>query len=116
MLISIQGLILVPDPFFGEPGNERLQNTPQGEARSRLYNQSIREGTLKYAILGQIKSPPVEMRSAVVAHFLMRREALIEQVAGWATDPQNSRQHRITMERLLAELEEALGELEGLES
>ena len=45
VLMSIQALILVPDPFFNEPGYERNRGTPEGDRQSRQYNETIREAT-----------------------------------------------------------------------
>ena len=42
MLISIQSLIFVDEPYFNEPGYEGTMHTPQGDAASRAYNQNIR--------------------------------------------------------------------------
>merc|ERR1711871_1215185 len=39
VLMSIQALILVPDPFFNEPGFERNRGTPEGDRQSRHYNE-----------------------------------------------------------------------------
>ncbi len=39
VLISIQSLILVPDPYFNEPGFERTIGTPTGDTESRNYNK-----------------------------------------------------------------------------
>ena len=50
VLVSIQGLILVADPYFNEPGYERLGNTPNGRKQSEAYNVNIRRQTLKFAI------------------------------------------------------------------
>lgn len=38
VLVSIQSLILIPDPYFNEPGYERNRNTPQGSQCSNGYN------------------------------------------------------------------------------
>lgn len=42
MLISIQSLILVPDPYFNEPGYEGTMHTAQGRAASKAYDRNIR--------------------------------------------------------------------------
>ena len=55
VLISIQSLIMVADPYFNEPGYQSSLNTPQGDARSKQYNATIRRGTLHYAVLGQLQ-------------------------------------------------------------
>ena len=39
LLVSIQGLILVPEPYFNEAGYERQKGTQTGEENSRMYNE-----------------------------------------------------------------------------
>jgi len=46
VLLSIQSLILVPQPYFNEPGYERSHNSEQGQRQSRDYNKDVKEGTL----------------------------------------------------------------------
>lgn len=41
VLVSIQALILVPMPYFNEPGYERTMGTPEGDTQNRLYNENI---------------------------------------------------------------------------
>lgn len=48
VLISIQGLILVEEPFFNEPGYER--NRDKSAKASEQYSRNIRKQTLKWAI------------------------------------------------------------------
>jgi len=108
VLMSIQALILVPDPFFNEPGYERNRGTPEGDRQSRSYNEAIREATVKYAMIGHLKSPAAEFRDAILGHFRMRKEPLLEQVRGWATDKGNSSRHATQMATLLSELENAM--------
>lgn len=57
VLVSIQSLILVPEPYFNEPGFERSRGTMIGDLKSRDYNVDIRLATVKWAMLGQIKNP-----------------------------------------------------------
>jgi hypothetical protein len=63
VLISIQSLILVPQPYFNEPGYENTMHTPQGAERSFQYNMvSLRHGLCPSAHLPQHQgwslSPP----------------------------------------------------------
>ena len=37
-MVSIQSMILIPDPMYNEPGYEGMRDTQEGEARSREYN------------------------------------------------------------------------------
>ena len=39
LLVSIQGLILVPEPYYNEAGYERQKGTQIGEENSRMYNE-----------------------------------------------------------------------------
>ena len=55
--MSIQSLILVAEPYFNEPGYERLKGKPQGDQNSNDYNTNIRQACVKWAILEQIKKP-----------------------------------------------------------
>ncbi|KAG5183636.1 ubiquitin-conjugating enzyme/RWD-like protein, partial [Tribonema minus] len=55
VFVSIQSLILVPDPWFNEPGYEHDMGTPKGDAESESYNQTIRAGTLRFAILEPLR-------------------------------------------------------------
>ena len=51
VLLSIQSLILVPDPFFNEPGYEQRHSGAEGKLQSREYNKKITEGTMRYAMI-----------------------------------------------------------------
>jgi Ubiquitin-conjugating enzyme len=103
VLVSIQGLILVPDPYFNEPGWEPSRGTPQGTTASTQYNASIRRHTLQYAIHDPLQlaanaiSATVsaasaaaiypEFAEAVIRHFALQAPALEVQLAAWtATD------------------------------
>jgi hypothetical protein len=57
ILISIQALILVAEPFFNEPGYDGLRGTQEGEEASMSYNATIREATLNEAIFKQMLYP-----------------------------------------------------------
>ena len=57
MLVSIQSLILVPDPYFNEPGYERSRGTPTGQQNSMDYNANIKQATMKWAMLEQMRNP-----------------------------------------------------------
>jgi baculoviral IAP repeat-containing protein 6 len=42
VLLSIQSLIFVEQPYFNEPGYESSINSEQGKDASKKYNQTIR--------------------------------------------------------------------------
>ena len=57
VLVSIQSLILVADPYYNEPGYERMKGTVHGDRNSSDYDANIRQACVKWAILEQIKKP-----------------------------------------------------------
>ncbi|MGH0168669.1 UNVERIFIED_CONTAM: hypothetical protein FKN15_055157 [Acipenser sinensis] len=57
VLVSVQSLILVAEPYFNEPGYERSRGTPSGTQSSREYDGNIRQATVKWAMLEQIRNP-----------------------------------------------------------
>ena len=71
--MSIQALILVPDPFFNEPGYEKNRGTPEGDRQSRQYNEVIREATVKFAMIAHLKTPAPELADPIRMHFRMRK-------------------------------------------
>mmetsp|Transcript_35712 Transcript_35712/g.64312 ORF Transcript_35712/g.64312 Transcript_35712/m.64312 type:complete len:434 (-) Transcript_35712:354-1655(-) len=56
VLVSIQSLILVPDPYFNEPCFERERGTARGATQSKEYNQRTRKNTISAAIESHLYS------------------------------------------------------------
>ncbi|CAF1366021.1 unnamed protein product, partial [Rotaria sordida] len=59
VLVSIQSLIFVPESYFNEPGYERTRDTATGTAQSLEYDANIRQATVRWAMLEQLRNPPV---------------------------------------------------------
>lgn len=55
--MSVQSLILVAEPYFNEPGYERSRGTPSGTQSSREYDGNIRQASVKWAMLEQMRNP-----------------------------------------------------------
>ena len=55
VLISIQGLIMIEKPYFNEPAYDSEAGTPQGEAASMRYNESLRLSTARHAMLDVVR-------------------------------------------------------------
>ena len=133
VLMSIQALILVPDPFFNEPGYasrsrstvlisarftydgghfshryEKSRSSAHGDAQSRQYNEVIREATVRHAMIAHLKQRPAELEEVILEHFRGRRAFIMETVRGWASDEKNSSSHSERMRTLANELEAAL--------
>ena len=92
VLISIQSLILVPDPYFNEPGWERERGTPRGKTNSENYNAAIRRYTLDAAIEAHLSSiltrasPYPEFETVMVKHFLEKKNMIEREIGQWAAE------------------------------
>lgn len=83
VLVSIQSLILVPEPYFNEPGYERSRGTPSGNNASLAYSANIQAATARWAILEMIKNPPICFAEVIKQHFLLKKEEIISQIQSW---------------------------------
>ncbi|XP_070142867.1 dual E2 ubiquitin-conjugating enzyme/E3 ubiquitin-protein ligase BIRC6 isoform X3 [Drosophila kikkawai] len=83
VLVSIQSLILVPEPYFNEPGFERSRGTPSGTNSSREYNSNIYQACVRWAMLEQIRNPSPCFRDVIHKHFWLKREEICAQIEGW---------------------------------
>ena len=76
VLVSIQSLILVEQPYFNEPGWERQMNTKVGDEKSFRYNDLRRLKTVEFAINEQIENSlnnGSEFNEIIKKHFLMKK-------------------------------------------
>ncbi|KAK5648597.1 hypothetical protein RI129_003489 [Pyrocoelia pectoralis] len=89
VLVSIQSLILVPEPYFNEPGYERSRGTSSGTQSSREYNQNIWQATVRWAMLEQIINPCPCFKDVIHAHFYLKRHEIISQIEDWIKDIEN---------------------------
>jgi hypothetical protein len=53
-----QSLIFVREPYYNEPGYERLAGTEKGNEYSRQYNDHVTYATMQFAIREQMANAP----------------------------------------------------------
>ena len=111
VLVSIQGLIMVPDPYFNEPGFERYQGTPRGKQSSDAYNRNLYAHTLQYAVLemmehGQQRFP--EFFPVIQRHFAYHQDFLLDMMQEWAKESPK------TVNPLFPKIQAALARLPSL--
>ena len=70
VLVSIQSMILVEDPYHNEPGYEHSRATPQGASASARYNASIRHYTAQHAILDALQKPNAAFADVIRCRLL----------------------------------------------
>jgi baculoviral IAP repeat-containing protein 6 len=63
VVVSIQSLIMVPEPWYNEPGREH------DPARSAEYNRSVRHDVERWAIRDMRHNPPAGFEEVVKTHF-----------------------------------------------
>ncbi|KAG7200149.1 hypothetical protein KM043_000587 [Ampulex compressa] len=86
VLVSIQSLILVSEPYFNEPGYERSRSTSSGVQSSQEYNANICQATAKWAMLDQIRNPCPCFKEVIHTHFWIKRHEIVAQLEGWIRD------------------------------
>jgi baculoviral IAP repeat-containing protein 6 (apollon) len=109
VLVSIQALILVPNPYYNEPGFE--QHTD--EASSNAYNANIMEQTVRWGMLDQLSAPPPYFADVINAHFKERSKAVLSTVkrfVDWCENLGHSL-HAGAMRDMVPRLEAKLAEL-----
>ncbi|GAA6046874.1 hypothetical protein JCM3770_005687 [Rhodotorula araucariae] len=68
VFISIQGLIMVENPYFTEPGFEKQIGTPEGTAASELYNERTLVLTRAF-VKRACEYPPTSFSREIAAYF-----------------------------------------------
>eukprot|EP01092_Planopodium_desertum_P010110 TRINITY_DN44440_c0_g2_i1.p1 TRINITY_DN44440_c0_g2~~TRINITY_DN44440_c0_g2_i1.p1 ORF type:complete len:293 (-),score=8.98 TRINITY_DN44440_c0_g2_i1:72-950(-) len=86
VLISIQSLILVPQPYYNEPGYERQMGTPAGDSASAAYNDHIRCETIHWTMLEMLRKPPAGFEEVVRAHFYLKQKEILTQCDKWVKE------------------------------
>ena len=87
VLMSIQSLIFVNNPYFNEPGYERTKNTSNGKAKSDQYNRNIRWNNVRWAMLEQIRQVDTScFKDVITKHFILKQDAIKEQLSKWGSN------------------------------
>jgi ubiquitin-protein ligase len=117
VLISIQSAILGEKwAFLCEPGFENALGTPKGEKDKYLSRNGgvflLREYTIKYAMIEQIKKPPKGFEELVRNHFIFKKNYIKIICSGWLDEALKYKpiqeRHIKNMSNLINELHEEL--------
>lgn len=85
LFVSIQGLILVPEPYFNEAGYERQIETQQGQENSRIYNELVILKLVQSMSQLLLKPPPI-FKEEVQQHFKLYGAQMIERIESWCNE------------------------------
>ncbi|XP_055623430.1 (E3-independent) E2 ubiquitin-conjugating enzyme [Toxorhynchites rutilus septentrionalis] len=82
VIVSIQGLILVDEPYFNEAGYEKQRGSQQGRENSRMYNEMVLL-KLVQSMTKLITNPPEVFGEQILAHFRACGEGLYQRIKYW---------------------------------
>jgi len=88
VIVSIQSLIMVAQPYFNEPGYERRTGA-RVERESARYTSTIRAATVQVAMVQQIREArrgDGVFAEAIRAHFIAKRDEVRLQAREWRCD------------------------------
>ncbi len=89
VIISIQSLIFVDEPYYNEPGYEKSINTDTGKKNSFNYNDNIRLETVKVAMIKMLENPPESYETLIQEHFKYKKDEILKIVDKWTNESIN---------------------------
>ncbi|KAK2588919.1 hypothetical protein KPH14_001776 [Odynerus spinipes] len=96
VIVSIQGLILVSEPYFNEAGFEKQKGSQQGRENSRMYNEMV-VLKLVQAQTKLLQHPPLVFKDIIIAHFKRHAEKLLQRLDLWMEiSEQHNNQHPLS--------------------
>ncbi|CAG9807710.1 unnamed protein product [Chironomus riparius] len=82
VIVSLQGLILVDEPYYNEAGYEKQRGTQQGKENSRMYNEMV-VLKLVQSMTKLISSPPEVFGDIIQEHFRRNGENFYYRIKSW---------------------------------
>ncbi|DBA74342.1 hypothetical protein WJX77_011104 [Trebouxia sp. C0004] len=83
ILLSIQGMILISDPYFNEPNVEQMRGQTEGNKASSSYNAEIHLNNIRWGMIDQLRKPKPGFERVIKAHFSQLRHILMDQCKKW---------------------------------
>jgi len=84
LFVSIQGLILGPEPYYNEAGYEKQKGTQQGAENSRMYNENVLI-KLVQSMTRMLVSPPGTWETETKQFIKTRGPRMVERLNSWVT-------------------------------
>jgi len=103
VLISVQSLIFVNNPYFNEPGYEQRMNNDADKKASLEYSKNIQINTVKWAMIDCLKNPCPEFKDAIFKHFLLQKNRILKNAKLWLG---NDHQSVKELEQLIEKIKE----------
>lgn len=100
VIISIQSLILVDEPYFNEPGYEITMSTPRGQSDSRAYNDKCRLDTIRVAMCGMLRNKSPTYEKFIEMHFKLKKDEILTTVMKWYNESHIKNEYNPVIEDL----------------
>ncbi|XP_058055719.1 (E3-independent) E2 ubiquitin-conjugating enzyme [Anopheles bellator] len=97
VIVSIQGLILVAEPYFNEAGYEKLRGSQQGKENSRMYNEMVLL-KLVQSMTKLMANPPKLFREQILEHFRTCGHQMHQRIRAWMELSNDYKRQGTTME------------------
>jgi ubiquitin-protein ligase len=78
LMLSIYSMIFTEFPWYNEPGRESGISNADKCPRSIEYNKELQIGTIKYAIINQLRYPEEGFENVIKTHFKLKQDEVIE--------------------------------------
>jgi baculoviral IAP repeat-containing protein 6 len=111
VLVSLQSMVFVPDPYFNEPGYERSASTAAGEQASAAYNMGVRLGTASHALLPTLRVPDPVFKEALQVHYSHTGHRVRKLLQQWVHEARGQSQQQQQLKQVVAQVEEQLDRL-----
>ena len=85
ILSSIQTNIMNDSVIFNEKGYENCD-----DLLNEGYKNIVKYGTIKYAMLEQLRNPPYGFENMVKGHFFHKKKEILEVCENWVNEAKNS--------------------------
>jgi hypothetical protein len=82
--LSIQAMILCEEPWYNEPGREAGYQGKSGDSPSARYNHSIREHTVRTAMLEWLDKTPSLWKDVLDQHFTANADKILHAAVEWS--------------------------------
>jgi ubiquitin-conjugating enzyme E2 O len=82
LFVSIQGLILGPEPYYNEAGYEKQKGTQQGVENCRMYNENVLI-KLVQSMSRMIANPPATWTLECLQHIKTHGPQMVKRYKMW---------------------------------
>jgi len=77
VIMSIYSMVFSEEPWYNEPGREAGLGNASTNYSAIQYKNEIRDGTIKYAIINQLKYPEEGFENIIKNHFKLKKDKII---------------------------------------